>query len=96
MRAAPRRAAAGPPAATHAAHGCRDARRRGNVKHRIARKGIESKERLGKRRWIEERTFAWLARNRRLTIRYEHLAAMDRAFLYLGCALICFNYLQRF
>lgn len=43
-----------------------------------------------------ERTFAWLARYRRLTIRYEHLVAMHRAFLHLGCALVCWNYLQRF
>lgn len=75
---------------------CRDACRRRKIKHRIARKGIESKEKLGKHRWVVERTIAWLARYRRLTIRYERLAAMHRAFLHLGCALICFNYLQRF
>lgn len=75
---------------------CRDACRRRNIKHRIARRGVESKQQLGKHRWIVERTFAWLARYRRLTIRYEHLVAMHRAFLYLGCALICLNYLRRF
>ena len=37
----------------------------------------------------------WLARYRRLTIRYERLVAMHRAFLHLGCALICWNYLMR-
>jgi transposase len=46
-------------------------------------------------RWVIERTLAWLSRYRRLTIRYERLAAMHRAFLYLGCALICLRYLQR-
>jgi hypothetical protein len=35
-------------------------RRRGNT-HRIARKGIESSHRLGRHRWIIERTMAWLA-----------------------------------
>lgn len=42
-----------------------------------------------------ERTLAWLALYRRLTIRYERRVAMHRAFLHLACALICFNYLQR-
>ena len=88
------------PAKLHADKGydyrrCRDACVRRGVKHRIARKGIESKTHLGRHRWVVERTFAWIARYRRLTIRYERLVAMHRAFLHLGCALICFNYLQR-
>ena len=74
---------------------CRDACVARGIKHRIARKGVESKEKLGRHRWVVERTMAWLARYRRLTIRYERLVAMHRAFLHLGCALICFNYLQR-
>ena len=40
-----------------------------------------------------ERTLAWLALYRRLTIRYERRVAMHRAFLHL--AVICFNYLHR-
>ncbi len=74
---------------------CRDACAARGVKHRIARKGIDSKHHLGRHRWVVERTFAWIARYRRLTIRYERLVAMHRAFLHLGCALICWNYLQR-
>jgi transposase len=74
---------------------CRDACRRRGVKYRIARRGVESTERLGRHRWVVERTLAWLARYRRLTIRYERLVAMHRAFLHLGCALICLNYLTR-
>jgi transposase len=54
-----------------------------------------AKTQLGRHRWVVERTFAWIARYRRLTIRYERLVAMHRAFLHLGCALICFNHLQR-
>jgi hypothetical protein len=42
-----------------------------------------------------ERTLAWLSRYRRLTIRYERLVAMHRAFLHLGCALICWNFVAR-
>lgn len=75
---------------------CRDACRRRGIKHRIARRGIESKEKLGRHRWVIERTLAWLARYRRLTIRYERLPAMHHAFLHLGCALICLNFLNGF
>ena len=74
---------------------CRAACRRRHVRHRIARKGVESKEKLGRHRWVVERTMAWIARYRRLTIRYERLVAMHRAFLHLGCALICWNCLTR-
>lgn len=41
---------------------------------RIARYGIESRERLGKWRWVVERTLGWLHRFRRLRIRYERRA----------------------
>jgi transposase len=60
---------------------------------RIARRGIESSQRLGRHRWVVERTLAWLNRYRRLTIRYERRADIHQAFLTLGCALICFNHL---
>jgi hypothetical protein len=43
-------------------------RKRG-IKRRIARKGVESSEKLGRHRWIAERTLAWIAKYRRLTIR---------------------------
>ena len=65
------------------------------IKHRIARKGIEPKHRLGQHRWKVERSFAWLARSRRLTIRYERLVAMHRAFLHLACALVRWNHVLR-
>jgi transposase len=65
------------------------------VKHRISRRGTDSTQRLGRHRWLVQRTFAWLASHRRLAIRYERLVAMHRAFLHLGCALIYWNHLQR-
>jgi transposase len=68
--------------------------RRRHIKVRIARKGIESKERLGRDRWVVERTLAWLTRYRRLTIRYERRDDIHEAFLSLGCVLICWNFLQ--
>jgi len=72
---------------------CRRFLHRRRIKVRIARKGIESRARLGRHRWVVERTFAWLNRYRRLTIRYERRVDIHQAFLTLGCALICFNHL---
>ena len=61
----------------------------------VARTGIDSSARLGRHRWVVERTLAWLGRYRRLTIRYERDADLHLAFLDLGCALICFNFLRQ-
>ncbi len=68
---------------------CRRALTARHVRIRIARKGVESSERLGRHRWVVERTLAWLNRFRRLTVRYERRADIHQAFLTLGCALIC-------
>lgn len=73
---------------------CRRALSRRRIKVRIARKGVDSSARLGRHRWVIERTLAWLNRYRRLTIRYERRADIHQAFLTLGCCLICFNALQ--
>lgn len=40
------------------------------------------------RRWIIERTNAWLLNFRRLTVRYDYKLEHYRAFVYLACALI--------
>lgn len=69
-------------------------RKRGIVA-RIARRGVESSEKLGRHRWVVERTLAWLNRFRRLTIRYERRLDIHEAFLQLGCVLICWNYLHK-
>jgi len=37
------------------------------------------------RRWIVERTNAWLGQFRRLLVRHEHLLSTYRAFFYLAC-----------
>ena len=73
---------------------CRKALRKRGIKARIARRGIESSEKLGRHRWVVERTLAWLARSRRLTVRYERRADIHEAFLHLGCSLICLNHLS--
>jgi transposase len=70
---------------------CRRALTTRHIRVRIARKGIDSSERLGRHRWVVERTLAWLNRYRRLTVRYERRADIHQAFLTLGCALICFK-----
>ena len=74
---------------------CRLALRRRHIQVRIARKGIDSSERLGRHRWVIERTLAWLNRYRRLTVRYERRADIHQAVLTLGCALLCFNALHK-
>lgn len=84
------------PAKLHADKGydyprCRQALRRRHIQIRIARKGIDSSARLGRHRWVVERTLAWLNRFRRLTVRYERRADIHQAFLTLGCALICWT-----
>jgi IS5 family transposase len=68
-------------------------RRRG-ITPRIARRRVESSERLGRYRWVVERTISWLNRFRRLRIRYERRADIHLAFLHIGCALICWNFLD--
>jgi IS5 family transposase len=75
---------------------CRRECRARSITPRIARRGIESSEHLGRHRWIVERTLAWLARFRRLAIRYERRADLHLAFTTLACALICRNQAKRF
>ncbi|MBA3968512.1 MAG: IS5 family transposase [Gemmatimonadetes bacterium] len=65
------------------------------IKSRIARPGIESSERLGRHRWVVERSIAWLDQMRRLTIRYEQRPDIYDGFHQLGCAWICFNFLKQ-
>jgi transposase len=46
------------------------------------------------RRWVAERTLSWLNRFRRLKVRYERRNDIHQAFLDLGCALICWRFVQ--
>jgi transposase len=62
-------------------------RKRG-IRHRIARKGIESSQRLDRHRWVVERTVSWLAGCRRLHRRYERKAEHFLAFVAIAAALI--------
>lgn len=63
---------------------------------RIARRGIESSERLGRHRWVVERTHAWFNRFRRLPVRYERRADIYEAFTSLAASLITLNQIRQF
>lgn len=66
------------------------------IADRIARKGVDSKERLGQHRWVVERTHAWLAGMGKLRIRFERRLDTHRALLSLACSIICLRSLERF
>jgi IS5 family transposase len=88
------------PAKLHADKGydyprCRRACRKRRILPRIARRGVESGERLGRHRWVAERTLAWFARFRRLAIRYERRADILEAFHRLAAGLICLGLVRR-
>jgi IS5 family transposase len=68
---------------------CRRALRRRGITPRIARRGVEPSDRLGRHRYVVERSLAWLVGYRRLQVRYERHADILLGFLYLACALIC-------
>lgn len=70
----------------------RELRARG-IQPVIARRETQHGSGLGRRRWVVERTFAWLHGFRRLRIRYERLPELHQAFLDLGCAVICLRML---
>jgi transposase len=62
---------------------------------RIARRGIESSQRLGRHRWVVERTVSWLAGCRRLHRRYERRADHFASFVAIAAALICYRRLTK-
>jgi len=68
---------------------------RRHIQPRIARRGIESSAKLGRHRWVVERTLAWFGQFRRLVVRYERRADIHLAFLTLAAALITWRFVQR-
>jgi IS5 family transposase len=74
---------------------CRLALRRRGITPRIPRRGIEPSQRLGRHRYVVERSLAWLVGYRRPQIRYERRADVLLGFLHLACALICLSSLNR-
>lgn len=66
------------------------------IKDRIARRGIECNDRLGRHRWVVERTHAWLAAFGKLRIRFGRRIDIHVAWLSLGCCAICLRSLTTF
>lgn len=75
---------------------CRAYLRRRGIKVRIARRGVESNELLGRHRWVVERTHGWLAGFGKLRIRFERRLDIHMALLTLACAVICLRFVERF
>ncbi|MFO7596428.1 MAG: IS5 family transposase [Desulfocurvibacter africanus] len=75
---------------------CRQYLQRRGIVSRIARRCIESSERLGRYRWIVERSMSWLNRFRKLRIRYKRRADAYLALCKLACCLITLRFVDRF
>jgi transposase len=67
---------------------CREYLHRRGIKVRIARRGIEDKSKLGRVRWVVERTISWLLRFKRLGLRYDRTQRTLRPLLTLASVLI--------
>jgi len=75
---------------------CREHLKRRGIKDRIARRGIERNDRLGRHRWVVERTHAWLAAFGKLRIRFERSFQTHAALLSTACCVICLRRLIQF
>ena len=73
---------------------CREACARRGIAPRIARRGVATRQKLSRHRWVIEGSFAWLNRLRRLVTRYGRRSGTPHAFTALACSLICFNVLK--
>jgi transposase len=63
--------------------------RRRRITARIARIGRDSSARLGRHRWVVERTLGWLLSYKRLALRYDRTATTITALARLAVTLIC-------
>jgi transposase len=72
----------------------RRALRQRGIASALAKRNTRHGSRLGRTRWVVERTLAWLHRFRRLAVRYERRACIHEAFLTLACSLVCWYYLK--
>lgn len=68
---------------------CRRHLQRRGIQDRIARRGVECNDRLGRHRWVVKRTHAWLAAFGKLRIRFERRIDTHVALLSLACCVIC-------
>jgi transposase len=79
--------------AYHSREGRAELRRR-HIRAKIAWPKSDHGSGLGTKRWVVDRTIAWLHQYRRLRIRYERRNDIHEAFLAIGCSLICLKLLQ--
>jgi len=68
--------------------------RKRHIEPVLAKRNTEHGSGLGVFRWVVERTLSWLHQFRRLRTRYDRRPDLHEAFMSLGCAMICFNYLN--
>jgi len=64
-----------------------------NRRNRVRKPSDRRKLRRYKRRWIVERTFAWLGNFRRLAIRWDRLFVIYSGFFHVACLLIAARHL---
>ena len=72
----------------------RAALRKRGIMPRIARRGVESSQKLGRYRWVVERTISWLKGLRRMRVRYDRLGVIMDAWTTLAASVICFRILH--
>ncbi|MFC8565587.1 transposase [Streptomyces sp. NPDC057245] len=60
---------------------------------RIARRGVEASDRLGRHRWVAERTMSWLNGCRRLHRRCERKPERFLAIVGIARTLICYRHI---
>ncbi len=66
-----------------------------NIEPVLAKRRTAHGSGLGVYRWVVERTLSWLHQFRRLRVRFERRADVHEAFLSIGRALVCWNFLDR-
>lgn len=66
------------------------------IKDRIAPRGIERNDRLGRPRWVVERTHGWLAAFGKLRTLFERRIETHVALLSLACFVICVRHIMPF
>lgn len=71
----------------------KELRRRG-IEPVLAKRNTDHGSGLGILRWPVERTLAWFHQFRRLRTRYDRRDDIHEAFMSLGAAMICWNYLN--
>jgi hypothetical protein len=75
---------------------CRKECRARSITPRIARRGVETPAKLGRHRWVVERTFAWFSKVRRLATRDERRVDIHIALTTLAASMVRMNQIRRF